>query len=409
MSTDAAIRPPETAGRRQKRPYLHQIDLFRILTFACVIAVHVIGGVNDSGSVAANGAMALLHFTRYAFFALTGFVLIYQFANDSFRARNFWPRRFALVGIPYVAWSVVYWAYSIYLGQNYGSVGWLLSRLGLDLVFGTAYYHLYFLLVTMQVYLLFPLLLQLLRRTEGRHRWVLMVSAALELLCLWSLTYPPFTTGFPGQLWVHLYATFVPYQFFTVLGAIAAWHIDAVQAFLRRYARVLATAVIVTAVAAEWDYQRLVHGGMPPWMASGEFMPERIIWFIGVTVGLYLLGTLWAAQRQDHDLLARAVRYGADRSFGIFLIHPLMLEILAPAFVSWGATIGHFWETVLLFFAVVALSLIGTEILRRSPGSLWLTGRPMLRTDLSVLIPRRFRTPAPARDSCKEVVCSPTP
>ncbi|MCU1640704.1 MAG: acyltransferase [Nocardia sp.] len=408
MSTDAAIRVPE-AGRRRARPYLHQIDLFRILTFACVIGVHVVGQANDPGNVSANGVMTLLHFTRYAFFALTGFVLVYQFANDSFRAKNFWPRRFALVGIPYVAWSVVYWAYSIHLGQNYGTPGWLLSRLGLDLLFGTAYYHLYFLLVTMQVYLLFPLLLKLLRRTEGRHRWVLMVSAALELLCLWSLTYPPFTTGFPGQLWLHLYATVVPYQFFTVLGAIAAWHIETVHAFLRRHARVIAIAVVLAAIAAEWDYQRLVQGGLPPWMASGEFMPERIVWFIGVTVGLYLLGTQWAAQRQDHDLLARAVRYGADRSFGIFLIHPLILEILMPIFVSFGSTIGRFWETVLLYFAVVALSLAGTEVLRRIPGSLWLTGRPMLRTDLSVLVPRRFRMPAPTRDSSKEVVCSPTP
>ena len=38
------------------------------------------------------------------------------------------------------------------------------------LVTGTASYHLYFLLVSMQLYLVFPLLRRLLRATAGRHR-----------------------------------------------------------------------------------------------------------------------------------------------------------------------------------------------------------------------------------------------
>ncbi|MFB8007132.1 acyltransferase [Nocardia sp. NPDC056000] len=393
MSTATEIQQPaaEIGGGRRKRPYLHQVDLFRIITFCCVIMVHTISSVNDAGSVAANAALALLHFTRYAFFALTGFVLIYQFGHQSLRARSFWPRRFALVGIPYVLWSVIYWAYSIHLGQIHGSVSWLLSRLGLDLLFGTAYYHLYFLLVTMQVYLLFPLLPKLLRRTEGRHRWLLAASAVLHVLVLWTLAYPPFDGGLPAQIWMHVYATVLPYQFFTLLGALAAWHIDAVHAFLREHTRLIVAAVLVIAVAAEGEYQLAVHDGQVAWVASDVFLPERTLWFIAITVGLYLLGTRWADQRQHHDRLAKVVRYGADRSFGVFLIHPFMLELLTPVLLPLAPSIGRFWLTIVLYLGVVAGSLAGTAVLRRSPVSLWLTGRPMLRTDPAALVPPRFR------------------
>ncbi|MFJ4654738.1 acyltransferase [Nocardia sp. NPDC088792] len=403
--TGDTLRETETP-RRTARPHLYQVDLFRVLTFACVIAVHVIDQANNPGSVSAHGVLTLLHFTRNAFFALTGFVLVYQFAGDRFRAGSFWRRRFMLVGIPYVVWSVVYWGYSIYLHENYGTIGWLLSRLGLDLVWGTAYYHLYFLLVTMQVYLLFPLLRKLLQATAGRHRWVLAVSAVIHVVVLWYLHNPPFSTGIPGQIWTHLPASFLPYQFFTLIGAITAWHIEAVHAFLRKYGGVVVAAVVVTGVAAEWYYLHLVHTGIPPWTASDVFLPALTVWFLAVCAGLYLLGTRWAIHRQENHVLARVIRYGSDRSFGIFLVHPLFIEILVPQLpASWPQP----WKTILLYLAVVALALATTEVLRRIPGSLWLTGRPMLRTDPSILIPRRFRSPAPSDGASKEVVCSPTP
>ncbi|WP_405496352.1 acyltransferase [Nocardia sp. NBC_00511] len=405
MMTATDIQRADPPRRAPARPHLYQVDLFRVLTFACVIAVHVIDQANDSGNDTSHGILTLLHFTRFAFFALTGFVLVYQFAGKSFRATTFWRRRFALVGIPYVAWSVVYWAYSIHLGQNHGSVPWLLSRLGLDLVWGTAYYHLYFLLVTMQAYLLFPLLRKLLQVTAGHHGWLLTGSAALHLVVLYYLHYPPFTTGLSGELWTHVPASVLPYQFFTILGAVTAWHIDAVHAFLRAHGRVIVAVLLLTGVAAEANYVFLVHHGLPPWGASDVFVPQMTLWFVAVSAGLYLLGTRWAARRDDSDVLARVIRYGSDRSFGIFLVHPLFIEMLIPKFPH----LPQPWKTVLLYLAVVGLALATTEVLRRIPGSLWLTGRPMLRTDVSVLIPRRFRNPTPSDGASKEVVCSPTP
>ncbi|ATL65684.1 acyltransferase [Nocardia terpenica] len=371
--------PIDPAPRKSVRPYLHQIDLFRILTFACVIAVHVIGGSTDPGSVSGNGVLVLLHFTREAFFALTGFVLVYQYADRPVTALHFWRKRFALVGIPYVAWSLIYWGYSVGAGLQRETAAESLRRLGFELVTGGAWYHLYFLLVTMQAYVLFPLLLRVLRATAGRHRWLLAASAALQLGCLWWLVHPPTLTGVAAGIWDHLSVTILPYQFYVLLGAVAACHIDAVNRTVRRFGPLFVAGAVVAVALSEWDYLRSTRLGMPPWQASDVFLPHLPVCFVGIIALLYTVSSWWAARREGHRWLARAVRYGSDRSFGVFLIHPLMLQLLAPVIPWLHRVFGVGWGTVLLYLCVLALAVAGAEVVRRLPVSLWLVGRPMLR------------------------------
>lgn len=384
--------PPANPSRprKAKRPYLYQIDLFRILTFACVIAVHVITGATP-GNVTANGVEALLHFTREAFFALTGFVLVYQYGHRQFSARAFWRRRFALIGIPYLVWSVFYWGYSIVLQQYHETVGQSLWRLGVEIVTGEAWYQMYFLLVTMQAYLLFPLLVRLLRATEGRHRWVLAASGALQLAIQWAIVHPPALSGALATLWTHVYVIVFAYQFYVVLGAVAAWHLDAVDRAVRRFGALFVLGAVASAGLSEWDYFRSVRGGMPPEVANDVFMPHLIVFYVLTIAALYTVGQWWATRRTADSRSVRVVTYGSDRSFAVFLLHPLALQLLAPWVVPMVRAMGTLWGTTVLYLCVVAISLVAAEIVRRVPGSLWMTGRPMVRTDLSGLVGRLRR------------------
>ena len=103
-----------------KRPYLYQVDVIRSTTFALVIFVHALTETTDMfGSIGVNATSLLLHFTRYTFFALTGFVLTYQYLGRAdFTATSFWRRRMKLVIIPYIVWSVVYWVIIVMWGNG---------------------------------------------------------------------------------------------------------------------------------------------------------------------------------------------------------------------------------------------------------------------------------------------------
>ena len=94
------------AAPRTRR--LYEIDIVLILSFACVIAVHTTSHTVATDDYVLNGLLALVHFTRQVFFALTAFVLLYGQLNKPVSMRTFWPKRFLLVGVPYVVWSTIY-------------------------------------------------------------------------------------------------------------------------------------------------------------------------------------------------------------------------------------------------------------------------------------------------------------
>ena len=375
-NTAAPVPPPKV-----KRPYLYQIDLFRILTFACVVADHVTSGVTVPDNVASNGVQLLLHFTREAFFALTGFVLIYQYARRPFSSTSFWRRRFALIGIPYVVWSVFYWGYSIYLGYLQGSVQHKLWQLIFVIVTGQAWYQLYFLLVTMQIYLLFPLLLRLLRATEGHHRWVLAVSGALQLVFLWYAMHPPLLTGVTADVWSHIYVLVISYQFYVVMGAVAAWHIDAVNDFVHRFAGWIVAGALLSSVLAVLLFLRSTSHGLPPWEASNVFTTHLLAVFVLIIAALYTVASWWNRRRRDGSWAARAVSWGSDRSFAIFLLHPFPLQLLAPYIVGMVDRLGSLGATLVVYVAVMAMSMVGVLGVGGSAGSQSRFGLPAALLD----------------------------
>ncbi len=169
----------------QRRGHVYEADVVRVLTFACVIAVHTISHTESDTSVPANGVEMLLHFTREAFFALTGFVLLHQSLSrpEPLAARTFWRRRIVVVGVPYIAWSVIYTG--IEATTSFGTWTSELRHLGSNLAYGTAWYHLYFLLVSMQIYLLWPLIDRLVRAT-ARHHFAASVRERRRCSCCCS-------------------------------------------------------------------------------------------------------------------------------------------------------------------------------------------------------------------------------
>ena len=60
-------------------------------------------------------------------------------------------------------------------------------QLGYDLLTGNAEYHLYFLLVTLQIYLIFPLLLRLIRTLQGHHGLLFGSALVFEIAETWAL------------------------------------------------------------------------------------------------------------------------------------------------------------------------------------------------------------------------------
>ncbi|WP_018178107.1 acyltransferase [Jongsikchunia kroppenstedtii] len=402
----AGISAPQTSDHPAVRPaaraHMYQLDLVRVITFSCVILAHALSTTTLDTSAGAGAITLFLHFTRNAFFALTGFVLMFQyFHRTDFKAHQFWPRRLKPVLVPYLVWSFVYWIYSLWSegrmdillhpsrhGGFPANLGEFVERAS----WGMSGFQMYFLFVTMQAYLLFPALIWLVRRTVGNHLWVLAGSALLQVLTLVAMMDWHQPAWLAEYSW-HAYATFLPYQFFIVAGALAAVHREAIEEWLRGRGAWIAMSWLVAGGVELVLYLRRTTNGDPVSLASSPFQ-LTLFPFIALTiVALYSLGLWWSDRRVPGSFAARAYAYGANRSFGVFLVHVLILQFLvqfnALDLHKQGWLKAHLggWTTVVVYLLTIGLTLVAVEVLRRLPGSYLLTGRSRIPLQRKVTAP----------------------
>ncbi|MGN8048637.1 acyltransferase [Curtobacterium sp. 22159] len=373
--TGPGVQTPTRTAEGKPR-HLYEVDVLRILTFACVIGVHTTSHTAASDDVPLNALLGLLHFTRLVFFTLTAFVLVYSYSLRPRPMSQFWPKRFLLVGVPYLAWSFVYVGASWLVGSTTrGDVPDLVRSYAEGVVTGVAWYHLYFLLVTMQVYLLLPVTVWLVRRTRGHHVAVLVVALVVQLVVFAGYAYFP-----ASDAWLQGYQKqfFFSYVFFIVSGAIAADHAESFLRFIRVHRRAVLCGFVGAGVVtlAVWWLQ--VALGQSLNAAGTPLQPIQVLWSSAVFVGFLAVGARWADRRRPGSPLARVVDYGSDRSFGIFLAHPFVIWVLLYGDSWLERSVPGPWLTLVTYVLVLVLSVAVTELFRWTPLSVPLTGRPSL-------------------------------
>lgn len=351
--------------------HVHAIDLIRALTILGVISVHSVFFVNSPNSETAGGVITLLHYTREAFLFITGFVLVYSFRGKGRKVVPFWKKRFTLVGIPYLIWSAVY----VRLGQPFPTVTSYLDHLGHALLTGTAWFHLYYLMVTMQIYLIFPLLAWFLRKTVRWHLFIWGLSFLAEVGLLYVYQYHIPTHGLLGRLAAHRDALSITYEFYLLSGSLLAFHFSELKEWLwkQRFA-VYRFFALTGAMAVAWYAIKVIHFHDSVIVASAVLQPVMIPYCLAIVLSLFLLGMGWERTRSNRtrDRLIEAV---SDHSFGIYLIHPIFLLILMNTIIPKLHALPTVITTPALILVTFGLSLFSVYLLSWMPFSRFVLGR----------------------------------
>lgn len=362
-----------------ERRHLYELDLVRVQAVALVVGAHTAAIINLTALT--GGAVMIFHVSRETFFMLTAFVLMYGYARRPVRWTAFWRRRWLLVGVPYVVWNVIYFVVSALQTHTLTASWSALGALGADLLLGKAGYQLYFLVVSMQLYLVFPVLRRLVASTQRHHLLLLAVGAAYQLVFSLAVQLQ-WQAGFV-TVWLRgPDAALLSYVFYIVAGAVTAWHADAFLAFTRRHARaILGGAGAAVAVSLATYAVQLAAGGMSPNTASAVFQPVLVLESAAVAWALLATAVLWT----DHAMpLRRTVLALSDRSFGVYLVHPLLLTGVLSAATATGVASAVEGMPALAQLALLLLlavpvtyiaAAIATGLFRSTRVSLALTGR----------------------------------
>jgi peptidoglycan/LPS O-acetylase OafA/YrhL len=343
--------------------HLDAIDVVRVLTAAVVVAVHTLSLQPGGFGVSNSALLIVLHVSREVFVLLTAFVLCFSYRDRAPRRWGaFWRRRYLLVGVPYLVWTVIYFAAD--------GPPWSPLRLAGMVLTGGARYHLYFLLVSMQLYLIFPLLRRLIAAVP--HRWLLAAAVVYQLGAYAVATA---WLGYPSPY-------LVSYLGFVVIGGVAAAHTDELLAWTAGHARlVFGLAGASAAAGLAWFAVQVAVRHRDPGAAATVFQPVVVVESLAVAWAFLAAGTIWAARGRPGR---RWVRGASDASFGVYLAHPLLLQGLLTAGLG---TLVTGWPQALVTVAalvvvvpVVQLACAGAvAAIRRTPLSLPLTGHPRRR------------------------------
>ncbi|HKS45904.1 MAG TPA: acyltransferase [Amycolatopsis sp.] len=359
------------------REHLHYVDLIRVLTIGLVIGMHVLALAPVPPSVETGALIIVFHVSREVFFLLTAFVLTYSTGRRKTRWPSFWRKRYLFVVVPYLTWTVLY-----FFANGGPFDGGTFLR---ELLTGTARYHLYFLLVSMQIYLVFPLISMLLRRTGRYHGVLLAGCAAFQLLFTLAVQYDWGAGILSG--WLHFPDALLPsYLGYILAGAIAGQHRERLVAWTRAHTRVVfAGCVAAVTLGVVVCLGQMFVLGQPPLAASMVWQPVIVVESVAIAWAFLALGLRW----QERGLPGRRlVLSTSDASFGIYLIHPLVLQFALLAAAALGLV--GYAQTVPVALVLLALvtglmplaylvSGLVSVALRRTPASLALTGRARRR------------------------------
>lgn len=376
---------------RQSRPHIYELDPLRATTAIVVVLVHVLAFTaylnhTTIGIEIQNTAVIAVHYTREVFMFVTAFALVYVYYGKPFSTSRFFKRRALGVILPYCIWTLVYLLFNqfVFHNQPQPTVGAFVSTLIYDIMTGRASYQLYYILLTVQFYILFPLFLPFVSFIK-KHPWsTLAVSFVLEVLVLY-LDYHTLQRGAgansPFWQFISQYQDSIVfiYQFYFILGALTALYLRQVFAFLQRFGWLTIISFLV-GIGALWIHffiQLLVYKESIGYAVS-VLQPVMVFYSLGVIAFFFWLAHLWAKNTSPATNLMSYKLWGtlSGASFGVYLIHGLFLDWfmqwLVPGMPQiWPVAI----RVLLTWFITAGCAILSSIVLMNIPVASRLVGR----------------------------------
>ncbi|MCS0788562.1 acyltransferase [Cytobacillus firmus] len=336
---------------RNTRGHIYEIHILRAIGCLFVVAVHVSGSFYYAHGEKYNEITLFINqisrFGTSMFALISGFLLFYQARFKGFNLNRFVKSRFTKIGLPFLFWSVFYFLFTYFvLGVNplvSGEMQFLTN-----FFFGNAYYHLYFMSIVFQFYLLFPLL-QVFR---SKMIWPVLLIGSVFINYYFVKSFNPgLFEGILGNILSQ--RAFLPsWIFYFIFGGFLAYFWEPLYAFSKKYKYLLGIAVLIITAAAVWEYKTV-----------GSTPSNRVTNMINIPIiTLFVIGI--GAKIQKVKWLNSFFTQIGTLSMAIYLVHPFVLY----SFIQ--ITPGFVWKTTLfpiVFGAILLGSIAIVKVIQLLP------------------------------------------
>ncbi|MDQ6421372.1 acyltransferase [Paenibacillus sp. LHD-117] len=295
------------------KPNIVEINIVRAFAILAVLLIHVTAGPRTEvpwGSLSAPFYFTANQLSMFAvplFLMLSGLVLFYRYHDDwsMGHAWTFYKKRLKFIVIPYLVWSVIYYFfYQAAYRQPFGFDPVQFAKL---LIWGDASYHLYFMAIIIQLYLVFPLLMGLMRLLRMKALHILLLGLIIEGAFMY-IHYNVYSFEHKATLIANYFAVFCA-------GAAIGMRYES---FANRYRNVWWTGPL--AVIIVFMYMLFLLSSQ----AGAQYPMTAYIVAYNVYAILVGISLIWAGKiivEQKARILPWLLAFGSA-SFGIYFIHP---------------------------------------------------------------------------------------
>ncbi|MDR6727010.1 surface polysaccharide O-acyltransferase-like enzyme [Paenibacillus amylolyticus] len=390
------------------KPRIEEWTQLRGMAFLAIVMQHNIAEYIYRADIAQPDSIMLTmiyHLTRFGtptFVFLAGVLLFYHHSHKKPDYPHFIRKRFGDIYVPFVLWTLIYWlAVRIFTPEFWQSGTFDVRSLIRELFLPQTGYHLWFVLMVFQFYVLFPLFLraaQFVQRKLGKMTkltgtqsviaLVLIAAALYTMLMKWSYydtagwtvaLSPPWSTLLEYRSY-----SWVMYWFYFLLGAVCAWGIEHWRHWMVRALPWLICLFIGMYIWLGYDVLK-GSGDIVNLNISTYLKPTTFIIIMAQMLMLYgFLVLLRSKNTRFQQLFTWIGRY----SFGGYLVHALIIYCIAYVTRPLLLTGWHLPVTLLSFLVTVSISLAISWGLSKLPGSRFTVG-----------LQRRKRSNSPIRST----------
>lgn len=298
-----------------------EIQILRGIAILAVVGIHTLSiGITNTQSNTLGHYMyqiihTLLQFAVPTFIFISSMMITYSLQENKLYPSSFYKKKFFKIGIPYILWTLIYVLPQIAKGwipvdRLWNPKSWLYWML-----YGKGYDHLYYLSVTLQLYLIAPLsvaILQFLTRFfKQKTIYILLPIALLGQVCIYLINQRYISHYFSAQ------ATLVIWYFvIIVIGMWAGFNYEIFVNWLKKNTYFLVISLgMISLIYINYKLKMV-------YQIAINTTYYQFIWYAYVfimTLNLFYLALKITSTKIGHLFLVLG-----NYSFGIYLIHPMM-------------------------------------------------------------------------------------
>lgn len=363
----------ESRAIRAKPGMIEEIGYLRGLGVLAVIAIHTTGYFTEvkqfNSLVLANLWIDI--FSQFAvplFILISGFVLAKNYPHD-FSLRTFYKKRVRSIIPQYLIFSVLYTAFNNWVTMQNNSLSTNITLLLKNIWHADASYHLWFFLVIIQFYLLYPIIIKIYSLFRQRDRAELLIVLLLIIQIL-------FMVGLHTSYLSGIKINFMGFLFYFGLGIYTVDHFELLKKGFKRQTLFLFTISLALTIGTSFFIIiGLTTGYRYSSIPAYFFMGAELVYPIfRVITFLLLFNVARSLLGKRKSILAKVINKIGEYSFGIYLIHIFFNQFAIKILKNYEIDFNNWTFYPIVYAVTIILSYLSVRLISFIPYSYYVIG-----------------------------------